>query len=167
MNNVILKGIPRDIRYSHTIDNVDYYQCNFYVTDPNRGNKSDVIIVKFKQFSNRFVEGEETEFFGNIRSYTVKNNGKNKVTIYVFTYQDIFDNVDNDFNYLELDGRICKTDVLWKNEKTGKHSYHFTLANNIYAEGSKINSYISCVVYGKLAVEMSKLQVNQKISLTG
>jgi len=85
----------------------------------------------------------------------------------VYTYQDPFENVDNDFNYVELDGRICKTDILWKSEKTGKHSYHFTLANNIFSEGTKINAYISCVVYGRLAIEMSKLKVNEKIRVIG
>lgn len=167
MNTVVLKGVPKDIKYSHTINNVDYYQCNFYVVDPNRQFNDDVIIVKFKQFTNKFIEGEETEIFGNIRSYTRKVDGKNKVTLYVYTYQDPFDNVDNDYNYVELDGRICKKDVLWKNEQTGKHSYHFILANNIYTDGTKINSYISCVAYGKTAIELSKLNINDRICLLG
>lgn len=167
MNTVVLKGVPKDIEYSHTINNVNYYQCNFEVNDPKKPNITDTIIVKFKQFSNKFIEGQETQIFGNIRSYTTKQNGKNKVTIYVYTYQDPFDNIDNDYNYVELDGRICKKDILWKSEKTGKYSYHFTLANNIYTDGTKINSYISCVAYGKLAIAISKLEVNQKVQLQG
>lgn len=117
MNTAILKGIPRDIKYSHSIGPTDYYQCNFHIT--NKNNKfDDVVVVKYKKFSNAhhyLVEGQEAELYGNIRSYTEKlPNGKSHVTIYVFTYLDSFDNVDNDCNYVELDGRICRKDSLWK-----------------------------------------------------
>lgn len=170
MNTVILKGTPQDITFSHSIGSTDYYQCNFLVIDEH-SHKDDVILVKFKDFSNatnKLQIGKQSEIYGNLRSFTERTpEGKNHVVHYVFTYLDAFDNIDNDYNYVELDGRLCKKDVLWKNIKTGKHCLHFTLANNIYADGIKINSYISCTAYGKKAAEISELHINQPIKLIG
>lgn len=51
--------------------------------------------------------------------------------------------------------------------ETGKHSLHFTIANNMFVEGSKINSYISCTAYGKNALDLAKLGVNTKLKVVG
>ena len=87
---------------------------------------------------------------------------------YVFTYFDDQDEDEIVNNRVELDGRICKINEL-RTTQNGKHNIHFIVANNlISADSSKrLNSYIPCIAWGKLARELSELSVNTKISLTG
>ena len=168
MNQIILKGHFRDIQLSHVIEGVEYCKSDFIVKNAYTGN-DDVISLKFKKFSNKYKDGDYAEIYGNIRSYSHKNSdGTNKVNIYVFTYQDILNVECNEDNSAIIDGRICKKDIL-RTTKSGKNNFHFTLANNIISDktNQKVNSYIPCVAWGRLAVEMSKLDINDKIEVTG
>lgn len=168
MNSILLKGYFRNIQFSHAIEGVEYCKSDFIVKNAHNGN-DDVISLKFKKFTNKYKDGDFAEIYGNIRSYSCKNqDGSNKVSIYVFTYQDIVDTDIEEDNYAEIDGRICKTDIL-RTTKSGKNNFHFIIANNIISEktNQKVNSYIPCVAWGKLAIELSKLNINDKVGLTG
>jgi len=168
MNEVILKGLIRNIKPSHIIDGVEYCKADLVVKNKYSGN-DDVISLKFKKFCNRYKDNDLAEIYGNIRSYSCKNeDGSNRVSIYVFTYQDIFQDDFQDDNFVRLDGRICKIDKL-RTTTSGKNNIHFTLANNIISDktNQKVNSYIPCVAWGKLALSMSNLRVNDKIELVG
>ena len=152
MNFIYLKGIVKNIQYSHTIDDVIFNKADLMVKRPN--GEEDLIIIKFKAFSADFKEDSEIEFVGNIRSFSQNINGKNKVSIYVFSY---FDTIDDNFsisNMATLEGRICKKDTL-RQTKNGKHYIHYIIANNIITDsGQKINSYIPCVAWGKIAKDI-------------
>lgn len=88
MNNIILKGVIRNIEYSHTINETEYDKADLIVKRDD--GSEDVISLRFKKFSNPYQEDQEIELVGNIRSYSRKlENGKNKVDIYVFTYFDV------------------------------------------------------------------------------
>ena len=168
MNIIILKGYFRDIQPSHIIEGVEYCKSDFIVKNNHTG-QDDVISLKFKKFSNKYKDGDYAEIYGNLRSYSYKcEDGTNKVNIYVFTYQNILDVECDSDNYAKIDGRICKKDIL-RTTKSGKNNFHFTLANNIISENTnqKVNSYIPCVAWGKLAIEMSKLNVSDKIEVIG
>lgn len=168
MNSILLKGYFRDIRLSHVIEGVEYCKADFIVKNIHTGN-DDIISLKFKKFSNKYKDGDYAEIVGNVRSYSYRNpDGTNKVNIYVFTYQDIVNIDTEDLNSACIDGRICKKDIL-RTTKSGKNNFHFTLANNIISEktNQKVNSYIPCVAWGKLAIELSKLDINDKIEVTG
>ena len=163
MNEIVLRGIIRDIEYSHSVNNVDYYQAKIICS---RNDKQDIILIKFKQYVNTYKDGDFVELVGNIRSFSKQlDNGKNKVELYVFTYQDIPEDV-NTINEFVLDGRICKIEEL-RTTKSGKHNLHFVVANNITTEKQKINNYCPSVVWGKLAREMSTLKVSDRVKLKG
>ena len=168
MNKIILKGIIRNIQYSHTINNIQYYKADLVV---QRDDREDIIPLRFKSFSNRYAENQLIELVGNIRSYSQKlDNGKNKILLYVFTYFDIPEVSEDDkelINYLDVDGRICKIEEL-KITSSKKQVIHFILANNIITQnGQKINTYIPMVAWGKLAIKLSNLHVNNKIRVVG
>ena len=168
MNKIILKGIIRNIQYSHTINNIQYYKADLVV---QRDGREDIIPLRFKSFSNHYTENQLIELVGNIRSYSQKlDNGKNKILLYVFTYFDIPEVSEDDkelINYLDVDGRICKIEEL-KITSSKKQVIHFILANNIITQnGQKINTYIPMVAWGKLAIKLSNLQVNNKIRVVG
>ena len=59
MNEVILKGIIRDITSSHVINNVEYDQANLITT--RHDGKEDILSLKFKKFSNIYKDGDEIE----------------------------------------------------------------------------------------------------------
>ena len=168
MNKIILKGIIGNIQYSHTINNIQYYKADLVV---QRDDREDIIPLRFKSFSNRYAENQLIELVGNIRSYSQKlDNGKNKILLYVFTYFDIPEVSEDDkelINYLDVDGRICKIEEL-KITSSKKQVIHFILANNIITQnGQKINTYIPMVAWGKLAIKLSNLHVNNKIRVIG
>lgn len=170
MNEIKLKGFLRNIEYSHSINTTDYYKADLIV--PRNDGKEDVLNLRFKQFANPYENNQEIELKGNLRSFSqLGEDGKNKVTIYVFTYFDIpeVDSNDNDVvNEFELDGRICKIDDL-RITRSGKESVHFILANNIISKerNQKLNNYIPMTAWGNCAKEISKLHVSDKIKVKG
>ena len=167
MNDVILKGILKDIQHSHEIDDITFDKAKLLVKRDN--GVEDIINLRFKSFSNVYKDNDEIIIKGNLRSYSYKvSEDKNKVIIYVFTY---FDKPEEDTtlnNSVQLDGRICKIDSI-RTTRTGKHNLHLILANNLILEGQsrRLNSYIPCIAWGKVAKELSTLDVNTKISVQG
>lgn len=169
MNKVILKGTIRNISPSHKIGDVEYYKAEI-ITKRDPG-KEDLLCLCFKKFSCPYSDGDEVELVANARSYsTTSKNGKNHVNIYYYTYFDkpTSDDCQEEYNnHFEIDGNICKINPLYTNEN-GKHSIQFILANNISTNnGSKINSYLPCIALGKLAREISKLSVGDKVLCIG
>lgn len=152
MNSIYLNGIIRNIQYSHTIEGTTFNKAELIVK--RNDGREDLLILKFKEFSMQFSDGKEIELIGNIRSFSKQVEGKNRVEIYVFSY---FDQVDEEYqstNAAQIDGKICKKDTLRKTS-SGKHYIHYIIANNIITEDNqKINSYIPCVAWGKLAKEI-------------
>lgn len=171
MNEVILHGIIRDITSSHVINNVEYDQANLIVK--RHDGKEDILSLKFKKFTNVYKDGDEIDLIGNLRSYSKKvDENKNKVSLYVFTYFDTpatdTENYEDITNQVIIDGRICKTDEV-RLTTNGKSNIHFVLANNIISvDGNKkLNNYIPCVAWGKLAYELEKLLVSDKVIIKG
>ena len=169
MNNITLKGVLSDCKYSHTLNGVDYEKANLIVK--RKDGKEDVITICFKKFSNNYNDGQMIDLVGNVRSYTRQlDNGKNKVNIYVFTYFDLPTIKDDTeiINEFEIDGRICKIDEIRKTS-SGKENIHFILANNLIIEESnkKLNSYLPCIAWGNVAKELEKCNVNDKLFIKG
>lgn len=167
MNNAVFNGILKDIQPSHTIDGISFDKAKLICKRDN--GKEDVINLRFKSFSNKYNDNDEVCIKGNVRSYSYKiSEDKNKVIIYVFTYFDKPDEEELINNKVDIDGRICKINDL-RTTRDGKHNLHFILANNLHStDGHKrLNSYIPCIVWGKMATEMSKLTVNTKVQLQG
>lgn len=152
MNLIYLQGIIKNIKYSHTIDGTVFNKADIVVRRPD--GREDLIVLKFKEFSLAYKEDSEIELFGNIRSFSQKIDGKNKVDIYVFSYLDTVEDCFSDTNKAVIDGNICKKDIIRKTSN-GKHYIHYIIANNIVTEdGQKLNSYIPCVAWGKLAKDI-------------
>lgn len=167
MNNIVLRGHIKDIEHSHDIEDIEFGKAKLLVKRLN--GSEDVINLRFKSFSNIYKENDFVEISGNVRSYSYKIDEKtNKVIIYVFTYFDRIDEELTQDNYGELDGRICKINNL-RTTRTKKHNIHFILANNILSSNNtkRLNSYIPCIAWGKIAKEISQLSVNTKLNVKG
>lgn len=165
MNDVTLKGIIHNIESSHSIKTTEFDKAILEVEDEN--GEPNFIAIKFKKQYNNYGEGDKVALRGNMRSYSYKQDDKNKVSIYVFTY---FDTPDTEYNnHFEIDGRVCKINKLYTT-KNGNYSLQFILANNIYDEsrGLKFNSYLPVVCWGDEAVRLAnELQVNDQVVVKG
>lgn len=168
MNNINLKGILKNIQYSHNIGDIEYDKATLLVARDN--GKEDLIELKFKRFSNIYNENDEIEIRGNIRTYSQKLEDRNRVNVYVFTY---FDRPEeeipegyNSNSYCEIDGTICKKNELRKTMK-GKDVLDFIVANNIMTNTQYLNCYLPCVAWGKCAKALNNLQVGDKIKIKG
>ena len=167
MNEIKLTGIIKNIEPSHTIDNIQFNKANMIVKRSSTGQE-DVVNLRFKSFANPYKENDEISIVGNLRLYSYKTEAnKNKVVIYVFTY---FDKQSDETvnNVVNIDGRICKINPLRHSSK-GKHNLHFILANNLHSADhtKRLNSYIPCIAWGNVAIELSELKVNSKVALSG
>lgn len=162
MNRIILKGLIRNIQFSHFIQDIEFYKAELLVTDDN--GKENIINIKFKRFSNPYQEGDEALLIGNIRTYSQKLDTKNKVEVYVFTYFDEPEELET--NKVELDGHICKKGDLRKT-KNGKDVIDFIIANNLKLDNQFLNCYIPCVAWGKLAKQINKMNISDYINIIG
>lgn len=166
MNEITLRGTIHNIEFSHKIKNTDFYKAIVEVENPN-GGESNFITVKYKQSYCNYGEGDAVALKGNIRSYSYKENDKNKVNVYVFTYFD--EPESNATNEFKVDGRVCKINPLYTT-KAGNYSLQFILANNLYDEsrGLKFNSYLPVVCWGEEALRLSnELKINDIVEVTG
>jgi hypothetical protein len=164
MNKITLSGYIKDIEESHKIEDISFSKARIITKREN--GLEDAISIKFKSLSNKYKENDLISITGNIRSYSHKVNEKNKVDIYVFTYFDVPEQpLENEG---VIDGRICKMNTL-RTTRNGRHNVHFILANNIYCQDNKsrLNSYIPCIAWGKLAKEICKLSQSTKVKLKG
>ena len=59
MNWVRLKGYIRNIRFSHKINDVEYYKAEVITKDDK--NRENIINICFKRFSNNFNENDEID----------------------------------------------------------------------------------------------------------
>lgn len=168
MNKICLKGKIRNIQYSHEIKGIEYDKAEL-VVEKKGSAEPDVLPLCFKKFTNIYTDDQVVELEGNIRSYSHQTDNKNKVDIYVFTYFNIPENCEEEIvNDVEIDGRVCKVDEL-RTTRNGKQNFHFILANNIISNDGKqkLNNYIPCVCWGKLALEYCNLQINDVVKLKG
>lgn len=169
-NKIILKGMIRNIQPSHTIGDIEYDKAELLIK--RKDGKEDVVNLRFKKFTNPYKDNQNIELVGNVRSYSHQvAPGKNKVDIYVFTYFDRPEEAEieaEESNRFCIDGRICKIDKL-RTTADSKQNLHFILANNLIVEDSKqkLNSYLPCLAWGKIAKELSKLEVNDVVSISG
>lgn len=163
MNKIILKGLIRNIEYSHNIQDIEFCKAEL-VTHQDNG-KENVINLKFKRFSNPYQDGDEVSLIGNIRTYSQKLENKNKVEVYIFTYFDLPEE-GNETNFVSLDGRICKKGDLRKTQ-SGKDVIDFIIANNLKSETQSLNCYIPCVAWGKLAKQINKMNIGDYINVIG
>ena len=163
MNEIILQGIIKDIRFSHYIGDIEYYQASIIVKRAD--NKEDIVPIKFKRFCNTYKDGDLVSLIGNVRTYSTRDkDGSNHVQLYVFTY---FDKPEAEStNLVHIDGNICKRGELRKT-KTGIDVLDFTIANNLKNDQQTFNTYIPIVAWGKDAKVINKLNVGNKIELEG
>lgn len=164
MNQITLQGIIKDIKFSHYVNDIEYYKATIVVKKDN--DKEDLVPIKFKRFCCSYEEGDTVSLIGNIRTFSEKDNkGVNHVHPYVFTYFDLPENVEA-INLVQVDGNICSKGELRKT-KSGLDVIDLTIANNLKNNEQLFNTYLPIVAWGKQAKEVAKMNVGDKLNIEG
>ena len=58
MNKIRLKGVIKDIEYSHNIQDVEYYKANI-ITEQQNGVEY-IVPIKFKRFCNKYENDQKS-----------------------------------------------------------------------------------------------------------
>ena len=169
MNQIrIEEGIVLDISPSHKLGDIEYDQMNVIIKNSN--GKESLVTLKYKKYDNKFYTvGSRVNCTGTLRSFTNKDEGRNRVSIYVYTdfsQQEVcFDPAVQLYpGSTIIDGTICSMEDL-RNLSSGKCNIHFILANNIQVENSVkgYNSYIPCIGWGNLAKKIAQKSIGDRI----
>lgn len=163
MNEINLKGIIKNIEYSHNINDIEFYKANLLVK--REDGKEDIVNIKFKRFSNPYKENEEISLTGNLRTFSRKEEGKSKVDLFVFTYFDKPEELISN-NIVKLRGNICKKNEIRKT-RDGKDVINVILANNIKLDNYTLNCYIPLCLWGKQAKTINELPIGTPIYIEG
>ena len=152
-------------------------KCNYYreLTDYRLlPNAPIIVMIDGKNFSklvkNKF-EKPFDDWFIETMNKTAEHLCKNiQNCVCAFVQSDEISIVIRDCSETStyFDGRVCKIEEL-RQTRSGRNNIHLIVANNlIVSEGSKkLNSYIPCIGWGDVAVELSKLKVNTPIKIYG
>lgn len=166
MNKITLQGYIKDIKYSHSINDIEYYKAQILTKREN--GKEDIIPIKFKKFClpENIKTGDEVSLTGNVRSFTSKEDDKNKVELFVHTYFDKPEEGQEFINRVELVGNICKIGYFKKTTK-GKDVCDFILAVNIPNNDRFLKCYIPCCAWGKHAKKIANMPIGSELHIIG
>lgn len=163
-NQVKLIGvITSEFTYDHSVKGEDFYK--FFLSSVRKSGKVDElpVIISSKIFDvTRDMSGYVVEITGSFRSYDLRENGKHRVSLYVFTDSIRFTN-DNDYNEIAIEGFICTAPVLRKTP-LGRQLTDVCIAVN-----RKFNKsdYIPVIFWSRNAMEVSNQPVGTQLKIKG
>lgn len=112
---------------------------------------------------NSDYTGKTIHVKGQFRSFNLHEGEKNHLVLSVFvTELELLDNIA-DTNQIFLDGYICK-DIIYRATPLGREVADLLLAvNRSYGK----TDYIPCIVWGRNAMFVSRLEVGRHIQIFG
>lgn len=160
-SSVILAGtVKGDIEFSHKVYGERFY-CFYLETMRESGEVDTIRCLCPDAYISDIVDGKQIEVEGNIRSYNNHVNGKNKLELHVFVAKK--NEYTEDKNNVILDGFICKKPV-YRTTPLGRDIGDVLIASN--RDYGK-SDYIPCIVWGRNALKVSKMEVGEELKLVG
>ncbi len=168
-NNVTLTGkISSDFEYGHHVFDIHFY--NFTLSVPRLSGALDKIPITSPQqliSSNNLKPGDTVYITGQFRSYNNYSGMGNKLILFVFAKTiDLPEKqlADNEYlNEVLLSGYVCKTPI-HRTTPFGREITDLLIAvNRAYNK----SDYIPCITWGKNANLSSKLEIGNKVDITG
>lgn len=139
----------------------------FYISAERLSGNKDVVpvIVSERLFAiDNITIGNRFRVFGQFRSFNDHSDGGNHIVLSVFS-QDIEEMEGSDLaiNSIWIDGFICK-DPIYRKTPQGREIADVIIAvNRQYGK----SDYIPCIAWGRNARFVSRLQVGNRIWLSG
>ena len=139
----------------------------FFVSAERLSGYKDIIpvIVSERLFNiDNITIGKQLRVFGQFRSFNDHSDGVNHIVLSVFS-QDIEEMEGSDLaiNSIWIDGFICKNPVYRKTPQGREIADVIIAVNRQYGK----SDYIPCIAWGRNARFVSRLQVGNRIRLSG
>ncbi len=159
-NKIDLVGIASGLEFSHETHGEKFYETKVQVK-----RNSDYIDVLPVVVSERLIDTAND--FNNTRVNVIgelhSKNADGKLILFIFAKEFISNVEGADKNEIELDGFLCKTPT-YRETPLGREISDILLAvNRSYGR----SDYIPCVVWGRSARYVSKLNVSDTIKVKG
>lgn len=168
MNNnvVMISGIiTAEPVYSHSVFGEGFYETSICIE--RLSGQKDVIPVTVSErllADGDFMPGKRVAIEGQFRSYNKLVDGRSKLMLTVFV-RSMFDGDSEaqNVNSIELTGYICKPPVFRTTPFKREIADILVAVNRAYNK----SDYIPCIAWGRNARFSSKLEVGDKITLSG
>ena len=138
----------------------------FISTERLSGNKDVVPVMTSDRLTDigNITVGKRFRVFGQFRSFNDHSDGINHIVLSVFS-QDIEEMEGSDLaiNSIWIDGFICKNPVYRKTPQGREIADVIVAVNRQYGK----SDYIPCIAWGRNARFVSRLQVGNRIRLSG
>lgn len=164
MNNITLSGIINsEPQFSHEVYGEKFYE--FKLKSERESEVADELIVTASEtlLSDYTVLGMPVKIVGEIRTYNVRKEERNRLHIFVFARDILMYDTDHDENNVELDGYICKPPV-YRQTPLGREIADVVIAcNRPYGK----SDYIPTIAWGRNARRVGNMEVGTHIKVYG
>ena len=167
MNNniVYLTGkITGEPKYSHSVFGEGFYETHVEVE--RLSSQKDIIPVTVSERlldEGGFEDGSQVSIEGQFRSYNKLIDGKSKLMLTVYVRDITDDEYSLNSNRIERTGYVCKPPVFRTTPFKREIADVLVAVNRAYNK----SDYIPCIAWGRNARFAAKLEVGDKISLSG
>ena len=163
-NQITLRGsVETAPEFSHENHNKQFYRLTLSV--PRLSGAVDTLNVMADAELLNAVDtspGAVLTISGQIRSHNIREDGVRHLLIFVFATQ--ISNEDGEpVNQVTLDGPLCK-DPIYRRTPLGREICDVMLA---VQRSFRRADYLPCILWGKIAHEVSRLHTNDRIHIYG
>lgn len=160
MNRIRLSGIvAQEPEFSHKIFGGKFYK--FYLMSARTSGVNDIIPCILPEIFEKYVEcGSDIDILGEVRTRNV--DGHMEIQVFVLDVNAHESKID--YNYVEIEGCVCKQPVL-RETPLGRVITDIIVASN--RENVHKSDYLPCIVWGRNAQRASEYEVGTKLNIVG
>ena len=161
MNKIYLQGIVSNISYCYEFNGEKFY--SFKLSASRLSGVVDTLnCVTSEYYLSNIEDGKTVGILGEVRTRNVDADGKRHLEIYVFV-KETGTCGEDDTNYVELQGYICKKPILRETPLERQICDVFIAVHRPLGK----SDYIPCIFWGRQAFRVAEMEVGKEISITG
>ena len=164
-NKVNISGeVVSELKFSHSIYNEGFYEFDLKVV--RLSDTFDIIPITI---SERLLQeyplkiGDKLSGNGQFRSYNKLEDGKSKLMLTVFLREVYPYSENNNSNYIEITGYVCKEPVFRTTPFKREISDVLLAVNRCYNK----SDYLPCIAWGRNARFVKNFNIGDKVVVQG
>ena len=158
-NKVELVGIAGELKFNHETHSEKFYETQIRIKRHSDSIDTLPVIVSERLIDKQDIDNTRVKVIGELHS----KNADGKLILFIFAKEFISNVEEADKNEIELDGFLCKTPT-YRQTPLGREISDILLAvNRSYGR----SDYIPCVVWGRSARYVKKLNISDTIKIKG
>jgi primosomal replication protein N len=161
-NRIVVSGmITSTIKYDFSTHGERFFRFDLIST--RLSGETDTVPCVIPEILINHITSDVVELIGEIHTRNVRReDGTSKLDIFLFV-KEVGEYGEYDKNNGELTGHICKPPVYRKTPLGREIADVLIAVNRAYGK----SDYIPCILWGRNAERADKLEVGQKITVTG